>query len=90
MGIVLMGYYKKNLGNHWYIKKQGKKWWLRPFATIQTASADLIWILAEKYNTINEIYNNINYDNEAKNVIKYLIDKGYGNSDLKKICNRIS
>lgn len=54
----------------------GKK---KPIAYSTTAASDLIVALAEEYNTINDVYNAINYDIEAKEVLEKYIALGYGN-----------
>ena len=77
-----MSKYKKNLGCEWYDLKKGKKL-SKPFAITTTATSDLICALAQEYDTVIEIYNHINYDEDAKRVLKYMIDKGYGNEILR-------
>ena len=51
----------------------------RPFAYSTVATEQLI--LAYSDNTIQEVYDLINYDYEAKAILKVYIDHGYG-SDL--------
>ena len=55
----------------------GKK---RPIAYSTRAASDLIGALAQDMTnaTIQEVHDAINYDIEAKNVLKIYIEKGYG------------
>ena len=59
---------------HWYVpnKKQ-------PIAYSTTAASDLIGLLAEDFETIQDVYDAINYDPEAKEILQKYIDLGYGN-----------
>lgn len=66
--------YKKGLGVKWYIPMTKKA-----FAESTVATSDLIEMLAEEYLTIEDVYNAINYDSDAKEIVKYFIDKGYKN-----------
>ena len=59
---------------HWHIP--GKK---KPIAYSTTAASDLIGVLAEDFETIQDVYNAINYDPEAKAIMQIYIDLGYGN-----------
>ena len=59
---------------HWHIP--GKK---KPIAYSTKATSDLIGVLAEDCETIQDVYNAINYDQEAKDVLQKYIDLGYGN-----------
>lgn len=58
---------KKNPLVQW--RKKGKK---KPFAYCEKASADLIVILAneDKTRTVKDVYNLINYDTDAKNILQ--------------------
>lgn len=49
----------------------------RSFAKSTTATSDLIVVLSEKYLTTKDVYNSINYDPKAKEILKYFIDNGY-------------
>lgn len=73
-----MGKTKKrlNLDAQWYLPKRKKA-----FATSTKATKDLVDILSheDKTRTIEDVYNLINYDEEAKEILKTYIDKGYGN-----------
>lgn len=65
------------------IKPKSKK----PIVKSTKASSDIISLLSKDGSTINELYYKINYDEEAKTILKLYIDKGYGNmkaSDLFK------
>ena len=60
---------------HWYLPN-GKK----VIARSTKAASDLIVLLAQEYTTIQEIYNAITYDMEAKSILKIYIEKGYGSA----------
>lgn len=64
----------------WYVN--GKK---RPIAYSTVATSDLITVLAQDGLTVLESYNFINYDKEAKDILKLYIDNGYGNKVLNTI-----
>ena len=51
----------------------------KPFAYSTKATSDLIEILSEQYLTIKDVFNNINYDEDAKQITKQFIDAGYEN-----------
>lgn len=70
--------YKKELGVRWYLPNEKRK-----FAESTVATNDLITVLSEEYLTILDVYHAINYDDEAKEIIKYFIENGYGNFLLK-------
>lgn len=55
----------------------------RSFAGSTVATSDLIVALSEEYLTTKDVYNSINYDPEAKEILKYFIDNGYGNFVLR-------
>ena len=64
----------KNKGDvHWYIP--GKK---KPIAYSTKATSYLIGLLAEDFETIQDVYDAINYDHEAKAIMQIYIDLGYG------------
>lgn len=64
---------------YWYdLKYQGTKSG-KPFAYSTVATSNLIVALSQKYNTIQEVYDAINYDDDAINILKQYIDWGYGN-----------
>lgn len=65
------------LGVHWTLPQ--KK---RPFTTTTVATNDLIVLLAEDGHTVNSAYNAINYDDEAKAVLKKFIENGYAETRL--------
>lgn len=55
----------------------------RPFAYSTKATSDLIVVLAESNQTTKDVYNAINYDEDAKKILKEFIDSGYGNYIFK-------
>ena len=59
---------------HWHIP--GKK---KPIAYSTKATSDLIGLLAEDFETIQDVYDAVMYDQEAKAVLQKYIDLGYGN-----------
>lgn len=68
-------------------KRRGKmrgdvQWFLpkrkRAFASSTVATSDLIEVLSEEGRTIRESYDFINYDEDAKSILKVYIDNGYG------------
>lgn len=70
-----------------YSKPKGDVSWHKPKSKINSkpiaystvATNDLIVILSQMYDTIEDIYKAINYDQEAKEIMKKYIDLGYGN-----------
>lgn len=58
----------------WYAPKRKK-----PIAYSTRATNDLIVLLSQECETISDVYNAINYDEEAKTILKKYIDLGYGN-----------
>jgi len=66
--------YKKGLGVDWYFPTEK-----RAFAHSTVATSDLITVLSEQYLTTKDVYNAINYDDEAKEIVNKFIQKGYGN-----------
>ena len=67
---------KDDKGNvRWYIPKKKN-----PVAYSTTSTKHLIDILSheDKTRTIQDVYDLINYDVEAKEILKIYIDKGYG------------
>lgn len=65
---------KRSKGDVMYTVPNKKK----PIAYSTVATQDLIVILAQDYETISDVYNAINYDQDAKDVLKKYIDLGYG------------
>ena len=51
----------------------------KPIAYSTVATNDLIVILSQIYDTVEDVYKAINYDQEAKEIMKKYIDLGYGN-----------
>ena len=70
--------YRKGLGVEWYLPNEKRK-----FAESTVATSDLITVLSEEYLTVLDVYYAINYDDEAKEIIKHFIEKGYGKFLLK-------
>ena len=65
----------KNKGDvHWHVLSKKK-----PIAYSTIATEYLIVELAQDHDTIQDVYNAINYDQEAKDVLQKYIDLGYGN-----------
>lgn len=63
---------KKIKGNvEWYLPNSK-----RPFAYSTKATSDLIAVLYEQYQDLRVVYNQINYDDEAKTIVKKFIDNG--------------
>lgn len=56
----------------WYLPK--KK---RPMAYSTVATSDLIGYLAQEHETVQDVYNAINFDNDAKAILMKFIDAGY-------------
>ncbi len=50
----------------------------RPIAYSTKAVSDLIVVLSQRYETIQDVYDNIVYDDAAKRILKIYIDRGYG------------
>ena len=65
---------KKSKGDVEYRLPNKKK----PIAYSTKATSDLIVVLAQDYETISDVYNAINYDQDAKDVLQKYIDLGYG------------
>ena len=59
---------------HWYAPKRKT-----PIAYSTRATSDLIGLLAEDFETIQDVYDAVQYDQEAKAVLQKYIDLGYGN-----------
>lgn len=80
-GVILSKGRRKLKGDVlWYIPKKKK-----PIAYSSKAASDLIVLLAEETNgTIKEVYEQINYDQEAKKVLKAYTDNGFGNIVAKE------
>ena len=55
----------------------------KAFAYSTVATSDLITVLSEKFLTVQDVYNAINYDNEAKEILNYFIQNGYRNYLLR-------
>lgn len=57
----------------WFI--DGRK---TPIAYSTKATSDLIVLLAQENETVQDVYNAVNYDTDAKKVLQSYIDRGYG------------
>lgn len=57
----------------WYIPSRKT-----PIAYSTKAASDLIVVLSQDGATIQEVYNRITYDVEARKILKIYIEKGYG------------
>lgn len=65
----------KNRGDvQWYLPHHK-----RPFAYSSVATKDLIEAFGEDGLTIQQIHDSINYDVDAKKIMKHYIDNGYKN-----------
>ena len=58
----------------WYVPNRK-----RPIAYSTKATSNYIILLAESGKTISEIYNLVNYNQEAKDILQKYIEFGYGN-----------
>lgn len=71
---------RKSKGNvEWTVPNKKK-----PIAWSTTATSDLIVALSQNYETIADVYNAINYDEDAKEILQKYIDLGYGNVIAKE------
>lgn len=57
----------------WHIPKRK-----RPIAYSTKSTSDLIVLLSQEYRTIQDVQDNIHYNQEAKAVLQAYIEKGYG------------
>lgn len=62
----------------WYLPNRK-----RPFAYSTVATSDLITILYEELKDLRLVYSAINYDDEAKTIIKHYLDNGIYQINLK-------
>lgn len=71
------------MGKH---KNQGVEWTLpntkRPFAYSTKATSDLIAILYEQHKDLRIVYDEINYDDDAKRIVKHFIDNGFYQANI--------
>ena len=75
---------KKSLGDVlWWLTPKSK----RPFAYSTKAIRDLIECLSNDFDTVQEIYDNINYCDEGKKILQKYIDTGYENKKWKDFIN---
>lgn len=80
----------RSLGVEWVMFKREKGtigFYRKPFASTTKASADLIRLLSETADTIQDIYDNIRFDDEAKTVVHAYVDKGFGDYPAKLLGN---
>ena len=64
---------------HWTVPNKKK-----PIAYSTVATSNLIGLLAQDFETIQDVYDAINYDEEAKEILQKYIDLGYGNEIAKQ------
>lgn len=68
-------------------KKGDVEWYLpnakRPFAKTTKSVSDTIAILYEEYGDLQMVYDNINYDIEAKAIVKHYLINGYHNANIE-------
>lgn len=55
----------------------------RPFAYSTKSTSDLIAVLYEDYEDLRMVYDNINFDKEAKEIVKFYIDNGVYQTNIK-------
>lgn len=67
----------KSKGIDWHLP--GKK---KPFASSTVAARDLIVAMSGEYDAVYQIYNAIEYDMEAKEILRNYIEAGYGDWTL--------
>ena len=70
-------------------KRKGDVGWTvpnkkKPIAYSTVATSDLIGLLAEDFETIQDVYDAVTYDVEAKEVLQKYIDLGYGNEIARR------
>lgn len=70
------GWYSSDVS--WHVPKRKK-----PIAYSTIATSDLIVMLSEEGLTIQEVYDRILFDDEAKKVLDEYIKRGYGNTIAK-------
>ena len=63
----------------WTVPKKKKA-----IAYSTTATSKLIALLSQEYETIQDVYNAVNFNTEAKKVLQAYIDKGYANEIAKE------
>lgn len=70
----------KNKGDvHWFVPNKKK-----PIAYSTLAVKHIIGLLSEELNTIQDVYDAILYDPEAKAILQKYIDLGYGNETARE------
>jgi hypothetical protein len=73
------GLKKQKHSVEWTLHKESKK----PFATSTNAQSNMIEALIEPGDTFKDVYKKINYDPEAKAIVKEFIDSGYGDIPIE-------
>ena len=74
-----MGQCKSKGDVSWYLPNRKT-----PIAYSTKAASDIIVVLAADGGTIQDVYDSIIYDREAREILKKYIDKGYGNVIAKE------
>lgn len=64
---------------HWTVPNKKK-----PITYSTVATSNLIGLLSQEYETIQDVYNAVVYDVEAKEILQKYIDLGYGNEIAKQ------
>lgn len=64
---------------HWTVPNRKK-----PIAYSTTAASDLIVLLSQEHETIQEVHDAINFDQEAQKVLQVYIDAGHGGQIAKE------
>lgn len=70
----------KNSSIQWYLTTKQKK----PFASSSVCTSDFICLLYEIHKDMRIVFENIHYDNEAKEIVKYYIDNNEYFPKLRK------
>ncbi len=68
-----------------WLAPNAKSYNSRAIAWSTKATSDLIVYLSQQYETIQDVYDNIAYDVEARSVMQAYIDKGYGASKAREL-----
>lgn len=70
--------YKKGYDVYWHYPHLK-----RSFGSTTIASSQLIKTITKDNMTVKEVYKAINYDSDAKEILRHYIEKGYGNFIMK-------
>lgn len=65
---------------YWYFPNRKK-----PIAYSTKAVADTIDIFSSEYETINDVYNALDFMGDEKDILRLYIDAGYGNIIAKEL-----